>query len=188
MTSIPLADAGDLRPAARRTLAIRDRARRGARRLSIVAAVLVSRHPHTQTIVTLPRALVGDRRARRLGEHLVRHVLAHRRDALVARAERRPLRPRRLLRPGVRGAAAGDARVGPRSRSSATSRCRRRTAGFAPTLSAEPVGERRSARARRSPPGSSSRTGSRSQDKLRQAGRDPRQRPRRRPRTTCRGS
>ncbi|MFL5937654.1 MAG: vWA domain-containing protein [Gaiellaceae bacterium] len=53
MTSIPLADAAALRPAARRTLAIRIAlaATLGA---LIVAGVLVSRHPHTQTIVVLP--------------------------------------------------------------------------------------------------------------------------------------
>jgi len=53
MTSIPLADAAALRPAARRTLAIRI-ALAAALAGLILAAVLVSRHPHTQTIVTLP--------------------------------------------------------------------------------------------------------------------------------------
>jgi hypothetical protein len=53
MTSIPLADADALRPAARRTLAIRI-ALAAALGALILAAVLVSRHPHTQTIVTLP--------------------------------------------------------------------------------------------------------------------------------------
>jgi len=53
MTSIPLADAAALRPAARRTLAIRI-ALAAALGGLIVAAVLVSRHPHTQTVVTLP--------------------------------------------------------------------------------------------------------------------------------------
>jgi hypothetical protein len=53
MTSIPLADAGALRPAARRTLAIR-LALAAALAGLIVAIVVVSRHPHTQTIVTLP--------------------------------------------------------------------------------------------------------------------------------------
>src|SRR4051794_41345768 len=53
MTSIPLADAPALRPAARRTLAIRI-ALAAALGALILAAVLVSRHPHTQTIVTLP--------------------------------------------------------------------------------------------------------------------------------------
>jgi hypothetical protein len=53
MTSIPLADAGALRPAARRTLAIRIALAASLAGL-IVAIVVVSRHPHTQTIVTLP--------------------------------------------------------------------------------------------------------------------------------------
>jgi len=53
MTSIPLADAAAFRPAARRTLAIR-MALGAALGALILAAVLVSRHPHTQTIVTLP--------------------------------------------------------------------------------------------------------------------------------------
>jgi von Willebrand factor type A domain len=53
MTSIPLADAAALRPAARRTLAIRI-ALAAALAGLIVAMIVVSRHPHTQTIVTLP--------------------------------------------------------------------------------------------------------------------------------------
>jgi hypothetical protein len=53
MTSIPLSDAPTLRPAARRTLAIRIALAATLGGL-IVAAVAVSRHPHTQTIVTLP--------------------------------------------------------------------------------------------------------------------------------------
>ena len=53
MTSIPLADAGALRPAARRTLGIRV-ALAAALVGLIVAMVVVSRHPHTQTIVSLP--------------------------------------------------------------------------------------------------------------------------------------
>jgi hypothetical protein len=53
MTSIPLADASALRPAARRTLGIRI-ALAAALAGLIVAVVVVSRHPHTQTIVTLP--------------------------------------------------------------------------------------------------------------------------------------
>jgi hypothetical protein len=53
MTSIPLADAAALRPAARRTFGIRI-ALAAALAGLIVAIVVVSRHPHTQTIVTLP--------------------------------------------------------------------------------------------------------------------------------------
>jgi hypothetical protein len=53
MTSIPLADAAALRPAARRTLAIRIALAATLGGL-IVAAFVVSRHPHTQTIVSLP--------------------------------------------------------------------------------------------------------------------------------------
>jgi hypothetical protein len=53
MTSIPLADAAALRPAARRTLAVRV-ALAAALGGLVVAIVVVSRHPHTQTIVTLP--------------------------------------------------------------------------------------------------------------------------------------
>jgi hypothetical protein len=53
LTSIPLADAGALRPAARRTLAIR-LALAAALTALVVAAVLASRNPHTETIVSLP--------------------------------------------------------------------------------------------------------------------------------------
>ena len=53
MTSIPLADAGALRPAATRTLLVRIALAATLTGL-IVAAALVSRHPHTETIVTLP--------------------------------------------------------------------------------------------------------------------------------------
>lgn len=54
MTSIPLADAGDFAPAARRTLVVR-----AALVLlvvaALVAAVFAARNPHSQTIVPLPR-------------------------------------------------------------------------------------------------------------------------------------
>jgi len=53
MSAIPLADAAALRPAAQRTLLVRSAlglALAGA----IVAAVLLARHPHTQTIVSVP--------------------------------------------------------------------------------------------------------------------------------------
>jgi len=53
MTSIPLADAGALRPAARRTLVVRVGLALALVGL-VVAAVVVSRHSHTQTIVALP--------------------------------------------------------------------------------------------------------------------------------------
>jgi hypothetical protein len=53
MTSIPLADAPALHPAARRTLVVRIVLAAVLAGL-VLAAVLVSRHPHTQTIVTLP--------------------------------------------------------------------------------------------------------------------------------------
>ena len=53
MTSIPLADARALHPAATRTLLVRI-ALAAALAGLIVAAVIVSRHPHTQTIVALP--------------------------------------------------------------------------------------------------------------------------------------
>ena len=53
MTSIPLADAQSLRPAARRTLAIRVAVAASLAGL-IVAMIVVSRHSHTQTIVALP--------------------------------------------------------------------------------------------------------------------------------------
>jgi von Willebrand factor type A domain len=53
VSSIPLVDSGELRFAARRTLVVR--VVLGALLVGlVVAAVLVSRHPHTQTIVTLP--------------------------------------------------------------------------------------------------------------------------------------
>ena len=53
MSAIPLSDAAALRPAARRTLIVR--ATLGAALAGlVVAAVLTSRHPHTQTIVALP--------------------------------------------------------------------------------------------------------------------------------------
>ena len=53
MTAIPLADASALRPAARRTFAVRV-AIAAALGALVVVVVLVSRHPHTETIVTLP--------------------------------------------------------------------------------------------------------------------------------------
>jgi hypothetical protein len=53
MTAIPLADAAALRPAARRTFAVRV-ALAAALGGLVLAAALVSRHPHTETIVTLP--------------------------------------------------------------------------------------------------------------------------------------
>jgi hypothetical protein len=53
MTSIPLADARALHPAARRTLFVRVVLATALGGL-VVAAVIVSRHPHTQTIVSLP--------------------------------------------------------------------------------------------------------------------------------------
>ena len=53
MSSIPLADAGALRPAARRTLIVRAVLAAALAGL-VIAAVLLSRHPHTATIVTLP--------------------------------------------------------------------------------------------------------------------------------------
>jgi hypothetical protein len=53
MTSIPLADAHALRPAARRTLVVQV-ALAAALCGLVIAAVIVSRHPHTQTIVALP--------------------------------------------------------------------------------------------------------------------------------------
>jgi hypothetical protein len=53
MTAIPLADAQALRPAARRTFAVRV-ALAAALGGLVIAAALVSRHPHTETIVTLP--------------------------------------------------------------------------------------------------------------------------------------
>jgi hypothetical protein len=53
VTSIPLADARALRPAATRTLLVRV-ALAAALAGLVVAAVLVARHPHTETIVALP--------------------------------------------------------------------------------------------------------------------------------------
>ena len=53
MTSIPLSDAGLLRPAANRTLVVRATLG-GALVALVIAFALVSRHPGTQTIVTLP--------------------------------------------------------------------------------------------------------------------------------------
>src|SRR6187551_3655911 len=53
MTSIPLADARTLRPAATRTLLVRLVLAATLGGL-VLAAALVSRHPNTQTIVTLP--------------------------------------------------------------------------------------------------------------------------------------
>jgi hypothetical protein len=53
VTAIPLADARALRPAALRTLVVRIALATALGGL-VVAAVLVSRHPHTQTIVSLP--------------------------------------------------------------------------------------------------------------------------------------
>jgi hypothetical protein len=53
MTAIPLADAAALRPAALRTLVVRAALAAGLAGL-VIAAVIASRHPHTQTIVALP--------------------------------------------------------------------------------------------------------------------------------------
>src|SRR6266542_4787162 len=53
MSAIPLADTGALRPAARRTLVVRSALALALTGL-LVAIVVVSRHPHTQTIVALP--------------------------------------------------------------------------------------------------------------------------------------
>jgi hypothetical protein len=53
MTAIPLADSAALRPAARRTFAVRV-ALAAALGGLLIAAALVSRHPHTETIVALP--------------------------------------------------------------------------------------------------------------------------------------
>jgi hypothetical protein len=53
VTSIPLADYQALAPVARRTLFVRIGLAAGLSGL-VVAAVVVSRHPHTQTIVALP--------------------------------------------------------------------------------------------------------------------------------------
>ena len=53
MTAIPVADAPALRPPARRTLVIRV-ALAAALGGLVLAAVVVSRHPHTETIVALP--------------------------------------------------------------------------------------------------------------------------------------
>jgi hypothetical protein len=53
MTAIPLADAHGLHPAARRTLFVRV-ALAAALGGLVIAAVLVSRNPHTETIVALP--------------------------------------------------------------------------------------------------------------------------------------
>jgi hypothetical protein len=53
MTAIPLADAAALRPAARRTFAVRLVLAAALGGL-VIAAALVSRHPHTETIVALP--------------------------------------------------------------------------------------------------------------------------------------
>ena len=53
MSSIPLADAGELAPQARRTLVVRLVLIALAAGL-VIAAVLIARSPHSQTIVTLP--------------------------------------------------------------------------------------------------------------------------------------
>ena len=53
MSAIPLADAGALRLPARRTLAVRT-VLAVAGVVAVAAFVLVSRHPHTRTIVSLP--------------------------------------------------------------------------------------------------------------------------------------
>ena len=52
-SSIPLADAAALRPAAQRTLAVRT-VLAASLAAAVVAAALVARHPHTQTIITVP--------------------------------------------------------------------------------------------------------------------------------------
>ncbi len=52
-SSIPLADVGDFAPAARRTLLVRA-ALAALMTAALVAAVFAVRHPHSQTIVSLP--------------------------------------------------------------------------------------------------------------------------------------
>ena len=101
---------------------------------------LVARHPHE------PRACASCPRARtasscstsRRASRPTRTRGSARRSTSSPHA--RPLRPRRLLRRRLRGAAARDARVGAACRSPATSRCRSRaTPGIAPTLPGQPV-------------------------------------------------
>ena len=72
-------------------------------------AVVVLGRGEAAPPVLLPARLRRPRRPRPLGEHLLRHVRADRRDARPARRLGRPLRPDRLLRHGLPRPPAGDA-------------------------------------------------------------------------------
>ena len=102
MRTIPLADAPALRGARRGTFTIT-----AALALLVVGAVVAfvlcretPAHAHDRAAAVARR---HDPRARSVREHLLRHVLPHRRHARSALAERQPPRARRVLGPGVRG-------------------------------------------------------------------------------------
>jgi hypothetical protein len=135
MSRIPLADAPALHSPARRTLVVR-----GALALvcigAAVAAVLVSRAPHTRTIVPLPSnaqtVLVLDLSASissdtfsQIGGTLAALARSGQRFGLVASN-----RPTRRCRPALPPQTC--------CRSSVTSRCRSSGAGFAPTFPTNP--------------------------------------------------
>ena len=106
--AIPLADARNLRSYAPR----HDHRHRGAcsRRRRLCGRVCARRAEPAHTDDLGVAASCRRRgRARCLGEHLLRHVLANRRDAENAVSQRRPVRSDRLLERRVRGAAARNA-------------------------------------------------------------------------------
>ena len=117
--------------------------------------------------VAAARIVQRGRRARRLGEHLVRHVRAHRRHARPARPLERLLRPDPVLRHRVPGAAAEHAGAGAEAAAAVLrrpdarplpERCRRRLAARGRTPSAPaPASRRALARARRDPEGTARR-------------------------------
>ena len=111
--------------------------------------------PAAEQAAAAPGELRRDRRARPLGEHLVRHVLAHRRRSSRTSSTRGALRARRLL-DRVPGAAAGHARVGAAAADPLFTLPKQVAPGEQPTYSDQSVDEVVHRAARRSRAGSSS--------------------------------
>ena len=124
-TSIPLGDGAAFE---RRATAVR-RLRLAFAAVAVAAmfAFLISsfRQPAEPGVVAA-RLVQRGRRARRLGEHLVRHVRAHRRHARPARPLERLLRADPVLRYRVSGAAAEHAGAGAEAAASVLRRPQRR--------------------------------------------------------------
>ncbi len=127
MSAIELAD---FRSLARRRIARRRHRRRGASRCCSPRRRPLAPRQGQRGAALLPRG-APDRRRRRLGEHLVGHVRAHRVDARPPTARRRPRRARALLGHRLPGASARDTGVGARG-SSASSSSPARAAGLQP--------------------------------------------------------